>query len=273
MNAQTQENGAHAQTRGRGRGSRVSGRFRQRPNPTTRPAGASNVPGSKIGPNRLLEPEWVKDNVLKDKVFVLWLGSGQTGTQQWTFHHPIGHTDMDDTEWVATPSRDIDYLLQRRESESLASWKRKAELAKRQQVLRSRTGRGLDASGQEVWTFENAPEIHPVIHTCITAAKAAGAKESAWLDYADSAVRTAEQQFKEALRKQEIPEAWLKENPQPSYETMGGPLGDQPQKAVPYLKGLSLSAARDKVTMTAIGYESDSNSDDEPEPIQVRGGS
>jgi hypothetical protein len=232
---------------------------------------------SKIGPNRLLETEWVKDSVLKGNCIVLFAGSGVTGDQQWTFHRPIGETSLELSEWVTTPTRDISFLLQRRESEALASWKRQAELAKRQQVLRARMGRGLGMETQtEVWVFENAPAIQPTIRTCMAAAKAAGAPESAWLDYADQAVQVAERSFKEALRTQGIPEEWSGEHPKPHHETMGGPLGDVPQKSVPFLKGLSLAAAKDKVIRVAIGLdttddpESSENSEDEEDEEEVK---
>jgi len=165
-----------------------------------------------------------------------------------------------------TPTRDIGYLLDRRESEELASWKRKLELAKRQATLASRMGRGLQGQ-TEVWTFDGAPAIGPTIQTCMSAAKAAGAKESEWLSYADQSVRVAEQTFKEALRTQPMPIAWVTENPIPEHETMGGPLGDVPQRAVGYLHNLSLNAAKDKVIRVLLGIDPNgSNDTDEAGP-------
>jgi hypothetical protein len=111
----------------------------------------------------------------------------------------------------------------------------------------------------------------------MTAAKAAGASESAWLNYADQAVQTAERTFKEAMRTHAVPAAWLGSNPKPAYETRGGALGDIPQTAVEYLNGLSLAAARDKVTRVAIGLdttdpllfeEDEDDSDEEDDPPQ-----
>jgi hypothetical protein len=111
----------------------------------------------------------------------------------------------------------------------------------------------------------------------MTAAKAAGAAESAWLNYADQAVQTAERTFKEAMRTHAIPAAWLGSNPKPAFETRGGALGDIPQTAVEYLNGLSLAAARDKVTRVAIGLdmadpllfeEDEEDSDEEDDPPQ-----
>lgn len=199
----------------------------------------------------------MKDNLLKENVFVFWSGTGNAGDQQWTFHRPIGETLLKASQWVATPTRDIGFLLMRRESEALAAWKRQAELAKRQAVLRARQGRKYSDDGStEVWTFADAPAIQPTIRTCMAAAKAAGANESAWLDYADRAVQTAERTFKEALKVQSVPTGWLRGHTRPAHETKGGALGDQPQKAVPYLNGLSLASARDKVTRVAIGVDS-----------------
>jgi hypothetical protein len=89
----------------------------------------------------------------------------------------------------------------------------------------------------------------------MAAAKAAGANESMWLSHVDRAVQVAEQSFKEALRTQELPETWAVANPRPRHETRGGALGDIPQRAVPYLTGLTLAAAKDKVIRVAIGIE------------------
>jgi len=254
MNAPTEAGAAQAApatNRGRGRGR--GGGYAPKGKITTRSA-VPKAQGAKIGPNRLLETEWVKDSILKGNCFVLFAGSGQSGDQQWTFHHPIGETSLDLRAWVATPTRDISFLLQRRESEALAAWKRQAELAKRQEVLANYIGRRLE-NQTEVWNFENAPAIQPTIRSCMSAAKAAGANESEWLTYSDRAVQVAEQSFKEALRTQDIPEDWLRANPKPIHETMGGPLGDHPQKAVPFLNGLSMAAAKDKVIRVAIGLD------------------
>lgn len=235
--------------RGRGRGGlRGNGRG----NATARTAPKAQT--GKIGPTRLLEVDWTKDSILKDNCFVIWLGTGQAGDQQWTIHRPIGETPLSAHDWVATPSRDIHYLLLRRESEALAAWKRAGELAKRQYTLYLQRGRRLsDDRTTEVWTFDGAPEIQPTIRTCMSAAKAAGAKESEWLSYADPAVRGAEQTFKDSLKSQPIPERWIRANPKPRHETRGGPLGDQPQYPVDHLSGLSLSAAKDRCLMAAIG--------------------
>jgi len=211
-----------------------------------------------------LETEWVKDSLLKEACFVIFVGSGVTGDQQWTFHHPIGETPLSAAVWVCTPTRDLGFLLNRRESEELSSWKRKAELAKRQAVLSARTGRRTEGQ-TEVWSFDGAPAIQPTIRTCMAAAKAASAQESAWLDYADTAVQVAERSFKEALRTQAVPAAWLAENPRPSFETMGGPLGDIHQKAIPYLGEKSFTAAKDLVLRKALGLVEDDEDEDDDE--------
>jgi len=269
MNAPAEANAAQAaqpssrgRGRGRGGGSAPRGRTTQ---------GRVSVPkaqNAKIGPNRLLETEWVKDSILKGNCFVLFAGSGQTGDQQWTFHHPIGETSLDERDWVATPTRDISYLLQRRESEALVAWKRQGELAKRQYILHLQRGRKMSDAQTEVWTFDNAPAIQPTIRSCMSAAKAAGANESEWLNYADRAVQVAEQTFKEAMRTQGIPGGWIRENPKPVHETMGGPLGDHPQKAIPFLKGMSTAAAKDKVIRVAIGLDRADDSSDEDSDVE-----
>uniref|UniRef100_A0AAU7YDF0 Uncharacterized protein n=1 Tax=Exserohilum turcicum narnavirus 1 TaxID=3229034 RepID=A0AAU7YDF0_9VIRU len=244
MNAPAEANVAQTPAASRGRGRGRGGGPAPRGKATQGRVSVPKAQNAKIGPNRLLEVEWVKDSILKGNCFVLFAGSGQPGDQQWTFHHPIGETPLDARDWVATPTRDISFLLQRRESEALVAWKRQSELAKRHAVLRLQVGRRLAEDGQtEVWSFQGAPAIQPTIQSCMTAAKAAGANESEWLSYADQAVRVAEQSFKEALRTQPIPAEWIGANPKPHHETMGGPLGDHPQKAISFLKGYSVAAA------------------------------
>jgi len=247
------ERGGGRSGRGRGRGSAK--------NTATR-AMAANAVKSKVGPTRLLEAEWTKDSLLKENCFVIWLGSGPTGSQQWTVHHPVGETALPDGAWVMTPARDLGFLLARRDSEELSAWKRRSELAKRQEVLRARMGRRTDGQ-TEVWTFDGAAAIQPTIRTCMAAAKAAGAKESEWLNYADTAVQVAERSFKEALRTQAIPQEWIGANPRPHHETMGGPLGDIPQEAVKYLGTLSLNSAKDKVLRVMLGRDPNWESDEE----------
>jgi hypothetical protein len=258
--------GAHEATRGGGRGrGRGDGRGGSRA-PVAPKAIAAKAAKSKVGPTRLLETEWVKDSLLKEDCFIIWLGSGKAGDQQWTVHRAIGETSLPDGSWVMTPSRDLGFLLARRESEELSAWKRRAELAKRQMVLRARTGRRTQGDDEtEVWSFDGSPAIQPTIRTCMAAAKAAGAQESAWLDYADNAVQVAERSFKEALRTQGIPVGWIRANPKPDHQTMGGPLGDIPQKSVPYLEGLGINAAKDKVLRVILGIDSNVEPEEDEE--------
>lgn len=190
------------------------------------------------------------------KSFVFWLGTGSPGDQQFTYHRPIGETGLDARDWVVTPTRDVPLLLMRRENEALAAWNRQAEQAKRRSVLAQGHGRTYADDGEtEVWRFDGAPAIQPTIRTCIQAAIAAGAPESAWLNYADRSVQAAEQTFKENLRSAEIPPEWLAQHARPTFETRGGALGDVPQRAVEYLRGLSLAAAQDKVLRVAVGID------------------
>jgi len=249
--------------RGRGQGSSSRGRGGRVTPSVTR---------SKVGPNRLLEADWVGEAALKVQSFTIWLGAGQAGAQQWTFHRPIGQTNLGERAWVATPTRDIPFLLARKGSEETSAWERKSQLAKRQAVLRSRTGRGLAEDGQtEVWTAAGTPPIQETVRACMAAAVAAGAQGADWLQFAPQAVQDSERAFKNALKNQSIPADWLRDNPKPAFETRGGPLGDQEQKEVSYLKGCSLQAAQDKVLNVLIGRvsndpeDSDLGEDDEDE--------
>jgi len=252
--------GGGAAPRGRGRGSVMNRGRGGRVTPS--------VTRSKVGPDRLLEADWVGNAALKVPSFVIWLGAGQSGAQQWTFHRPIGQTNLGEHVWVATPTRDIAFLLARKGNEETAAWERRSQLAKRRAVLMALTGRGLSADGQtEVWTAAGTPPIQETIRTCMAAAVAAGAQEADWLQFAPQAAQDSERAFKNALKNQGIPADWLRENPKPAFETRGGPLGDQEQKEVGYLHGSTLQAAQDKVLNVLIGRVSndpdESDSDDD----------
>jgi len=239
--------------RGRGRGgARRGGRGRD-PSATSR---GSKPLRARVGPTRVLEDtEWVEDPLLRDGFIVILCSKG--GTQQVTFHHPIGETQLDKNSWVATPSNEVHFLLSRRKSEALSRWEREKEQAVRTAVLASRTGRKLnDATPPvEVWVFDGAPPIGVTIAAGMAAAKAAERPESEWVNHTTEAVRASELAFKQALRVTAVPAGWVADHPQPTHETRGGPLADRAQVAVGYLAGCTASAALDKVQRRAYGVD------------------
>jgi len=237
--------------RGRGRGgSKREGRGRDIPvtNHNLKPVKA------KIGPTRVLgDTGWVNDPLLREG-FVVLLGSA-TGPQQVTFHRPLGETPLAKTDWVATPSSEIPFLLARRKNEALSRWEREKEQAVRAAVLASRSGRKLnDATPPiEVWTFDGAPPIGVTIAAGMAAAKAAGRPESEWVNHTTEAVRAAELAFKQALKVTSLHAQWEVDHPRPAHVTRGGPLGDREQVAVAYLVNCTSSAALDKVQRRVYG--------------------
>jgi len=233
--------------RGGARGGRGGGRGKPAPRST---GSASLASKSKVGPTRVLDADWAEESSLKGKTFVVWVGGGQTAPRQYTFHHPIGETNMDDRQWVATPTDEIRYLLERRKSEALSRWEREKSLALRAQVLAAGTGRRLNngvTPPTEEWTHDGAPPIAATIRIAMAAAKAAGVAESEWVNHTDPAVRASELQFKQALTSATLAPNWAVEHPRPVFTTLGGPLGDRPQLAVGYLGTSSLAAAKDLV--------------------------
>jgi len=209
---------------------------------------------SKIGPARVLNATWSEDSTLKGESFVLWLGGGKSAPQQFTFHRPIGVTKLEANQWVATPTGELGLLLERKKSEDLARWERRGEQAIQAAVLAKATGRKLAPDGKTpIWVHKDAPPIGATVQAAMAAAKAAGAKESEWVNHCDQAVRASELAYREALRTESLPKEWLGENPKPSFETRGGPLGDRPQVALAHLSGMSLAAAKDKVLRSLFG--------------------
>lgn len=227
-----------------GRGSRGGSRA-----VSNRNGSGSLATKSKIGPSRVLDADWAEDSFLKGNSFVVWVGGGQTAPRQYTFHRPIGETRLDGNSWVATPTEELRYLLERRNSEELSRWMRERSQAVRAVVLASKLGRELNTATppQEVWTFDGAPSIKETIAAAMAAAKAAGKVESEWVNHTIPAVRASELQFKQALSKTTPAAQWEADHPRPTFETCGGPLGDRPQIAISYLSGYSISAAKDRV--------------------------
>jgi hypothetical protein len=163
-------------------------------------------------------------------------------------------TGLADDEWVCTPTRDVQFLLQRKDNEEVRSWQRQWDLAARTAVLTAQTGRKYErGTTTEVWAFDGAPAIGPTIKAGMATAKAAGSPEATWVNHVDPPVRSAELAFKEALRNAQPSEKWLRDNPKPTFETRGGVLGDTPQVAVTYLKGKSMAAAKDAVLKQLLG--------------------
>jgi len=239
--------------RGRGRG---GGRRGGRAGRTSGTSQTSRPQVVKIGPTKAPEGlTWASEALLRES-FVIVMMTAHGGHHQVTIHRPVGETPLAATDWVATPSREVDYLLARRKSEALSRWEREKEQAKRLAVLTARTGRKQTDTAPpiEVWVFDGAPPIGVTINAAMAAAKAAGRPESEWLDHTgNDAVRASELAFKQALRTTAVPADWEAAHPRPNHVTMGGPLGDRPQVAVGYLAGTTLPAAMDLVQRRVYG--------------------
>jgi len=241
--------------RGRGRGSAGGGGRGGTPT-AARTTYAAIAAKSKIGPTRELEPDWVNESGLLGDTFVVWVGCGKTAPVQVTFHRPIGHTGLSDRAWVATPTAEVGLLLERKSSEELSRWERERSTAIRADTLASGIGRKLVKVGQdsiEAWSFSGAPHCGPTVKAAMASAKAAGKAEAEWIHFVSDDIKAAEADFKKDLKDEKRLKAYEAAHPKPTYETRGGPLGDRPQKAVDYLHGLSLAAARDKVTAVMFG--------------------
>jgi len=128
-------------------------------NPRVNVVRGGNPAAGKIGPNRVLDTAWVEDSSLKGKSFVIFVGGGNTADQQITYHKPIGETRLAAGAWVATPTAEIELLLQRRKSELLARYERERSAAIRQSVLEAESGRKLNTAAppKEVWCIEGTP--------------------------------------------------------------------------------------------------------------------
>jgi len=219
-----------------------------------------------VNPTQSAEFTIKKNPTLGGDFFIVWFGTIGANQTSVTFHRPIGKTRLGKDVWVATPSSELGFLCERQTSQEVAAWQRRLAQYIRAQVLASQMGRKLDNSNppKEVWNIQGAPECAPQIKLFQQYAVAAGKTQADWLDYAPQEVKTAEGQFKTALNNaQALQAAFEADNPEPAFETKGGPAGDRPQVAVTYLTGMNKARAFDQVRKRVMGVESQSDSEAE----------
>lgn len=167
-----------------------------------------------------------------------------------TYHRPVGKTDLDDDDWVLTPTGEVPELLARSEDPDEAGIRAKREAfrmacaADKKLVSKSADGEVLYPSGesrQSVLAKARAEakdeaqrrkaKVLPNAHLAFLSAERKKEEDAlrAFLS-SESTIRAAEKKF-----------------PDSQYRTMSGPLADRPQKAVSYLSGKTRPQAEDAV--------------------------
>eukprot|EP00737_Agarophyton_chilense_P003361 gb/GEZJ01003935.1/.p1 GENE.gb/GEZJ01003935.1/~~gb/GEZJ01003935.1/.p1 ORF type:complete len:247 (-),score=18.70 gb/GEZJ01003935.1/:253-993(-) len=227
---------------------------RSGPRKGNRPArtGKGNSPLPKYSATKPITGVWSKRPELPE-AFVMYIG----GTQ-FTYHHPIGITDLAGEEWVATPTRDVESLLSRRKDENLSAWAESLAKHIRAKVLNASKGRKLlQESGREAYSFEgNIVPVTVHITNAKTTAKAAGSSAKDWVKFLLPEQAQSEKAFQDALETTQPDETWIENNPKPKFQTMGGPTATYAQSPVSYLKGLDTDSALNAVMRKALGMDS-----------------
>jgi hypothetical protein len=214
---------------------------------------------AKINPVSGANFEFTPDRRLNES-FVIVVGDTASG-RSITFHHPIGTTNLDDDDWVATPTEDVTSLLQRQKDPGEAA--RKANRDK----FRIRLAIEGNLLTREETDEERLLYYGTDISRQDTVVAARAATKSSYKEgekpSPDSYIRFIED--KDLREKESILRKFLSEKstiskaekafPNSKFQTQGGPLADRRQKAVDYLDGLDRPQAIDRVTKRVYGFQ------------------
>jgi len=209
-----------------------------------------STPITKIGPCQQAGFQY-SDLSIEGQVFIFCL-VGPAGSTQMTVHRPIGVTPLADDEWVVTPSSDIQSLLDRSNTDERKRAQGQREKHIREAVVAASLGRKLDAAGKQVWVT-SGKDVAATIATFKKKASEEGYADNEWAYYLDPADKRDEERYKAGLKDQTFVSAAEVAVPLPAYDTKGGSLCDQPQRAVAYLKGKDLQQAKDAVIRRLVG--------------------
>nr|WNA22205.1 MAG: hypothetical protein [Plasmopara viticola lesion associated narnavirus 1] len=205
---------------------------------------------TKVLPTAGLQAEFQADKRIADAFTVHVLGP--TGGRSLTFHHPIGCTDLEDGEWVLTPSTEVPSLLSRAENPHA---KRIEGLrAKARNALAVKKGLAKQADLDGPLQYPDGSDRTAALSSAHSAAKeAAKSKEQskaapgAFLGFLDPKVKEYEIALSDFLKSEEVRLKIEKEIPLPDFETCSGPFEDQEQEAVEWLDKLPPQSALDAV--------------------------
>jgi len=216
--------------------------------------------------------------------------AGTEGTLfQLTVHHPIGYTPMNGEAWVCTPSEDIPTLLGRTDHPGAKKIKSVLEV-ERQRILEEAGYISVEVN--TVWwligdqqvesakalegaenAWKEAKKAHLAEHEAKQAGKPKAAKYHGYPLAKEDFLSETQKEFLDgcaAFIKRDGRVAALKHKLEGDYQTMGGPLGDRPQR--PFLKKGGRQRAVDVLVAQLMGVEDPSPPDvEEEEPAKPKG--
>jgi len=185
---------------------------------------------------------------LKD-AFVIVIG-GDSGTRSITYHHPIGVTNLDVDDWVASETSDVTLLLSRKDNPFLKEY----DLKVHESCLKAAAAAGLIQLGEGMSIrYPNGVPRAPVLKAAKLALKAdkspGNITGDSYIRYiVDETSRVAEQAFISAIRDEGLREAAKRKFVLPSFETKGGIDSTKAQCAIPNFKGLGPAQVMDSIT-------------------------
>ena len=177
--------------------------------------------------------------------------AGPSGNRTFTFHHPIGKTDLGSDAWVCTPTSEIPDLVARKDDPNEATIRTNRERHRFDAAIsagllkkHAETGEILYPSGEE-----RQPTLAAARAAAKEAVKGKGQKPEplAYLAHLSADRRVEEDAIRSFLAAPRTVAASVVKYPDSDYTTCSGPLQDRKQVALEYLSGMSRAQAEDEV--------------------------
>jgi hypothetical protein len=214
----------------------------------------------KVNPVTGANFEFVNEPRIGDSIVVVL--AGPSGVQSFTFHHPIGVTDVDVEDWVCTPTADIPSLLARKDDPDEADRKVKRDRYRLHLVVHAGLLRKSDTDEQLIYPDTEINRQDALAAARSAAKDAVKAEKSKtppdlYIRFLPQAVQEKEVAIRGLLAAKTTIQAAETKFPSSGYRTRGGPLADRDQESVEYLEGYSRSQASDAITKRVFGLSGD----------------
>lgn len=218
---------------------------------------------AKVGPAKQADLDFNKDPSISE-AFVVVVASPQ-GSRSITYHRAIGQTKVAADSWVATPTADVQDLLNRRVNPGIKEVDAKRldktlEIALTRKLLDKKSGEIhypvtiKDPASGEVF---DTPRSKVVALARKRASEAAGKGKKpsplAYIALLPKEYGQCEQKYIDFVKDLSVKAEVEKDLPYPAFETKSGPLADREQKEVTFLSGKTLVDAQDAVMQHLFG--------------------
>lgn len=210
----------------------------------------------KINPVSGANFEYANEPRIGDSFVVVVAAAG--AVQSFTFHHPIGKTDVDVDDWVCTPTGDIPSLLARQDDPDEADRKSKRDKYRLDLAVDKGLLKKTSVDGQLVYPdteINRQDALAKARADAKAAVKAEKGKPSPdlYVRFLDGSIQEKEELIRKFLANKATITRAENQFPSGGYRTRGGPLADRDQEEVDYLSGLSRSLASDAVVKRIFG--------------------